>query len=130
LRRLVEAIGQAARAAQVPAPRRPWLPTLAEVQDLSELHPRSDSALPLGLLDDPARQRQVTTWYHPDLEGSIAFQGTSGSGRSTALRTLAVAAGTTTEGGPVHVYGLDFSSGALAALESLPHVGSVVDGQD
>src|SRR5699024_6788454 len=59
-----------------------------------------------------------------------AFQGTSGSGRSTALRTLAVAAGTTTEGGPVHVYGLDFSSGALAALESLPHVGSVVDGQD
>jgi S-DNA-T family DNA segregation ATPase FtsK/SpoIIIE len=46
------------------------------------------------------------------------------------LRTLGVAAGLTPAGGPVHVYGLDFGTGTLRMLEALPHVGSVVSGDD
>ncbi len=130
LRRMVDAIRAAARTAGVPEPRRPWLPTLAAVQDLSALDPRTDSALPLGVVDDPARQRQTTTYYRPDVDGNIAFYGAGGAGKSTALRTLAIAAGLTRTGGPVQVYGLDFSSGGLAALEGLPHVGSIIDGDD
>ncbi|WP_418608020.1 FtsK/SpoIIIE domain-containing protein [Georgenia sp. SUBG003] len=73
-------------------------------------------------MDDPAHQRQVTTFYRPDTDGNIVFYGAGGSGKSTALRTLAVGAGITPKGGPVHVYGLDFSSGGLAPLAGLPHV--------
>src|SRR5690606_40781436 len=123
-RPIVDSIHEAARTAGVPEPRKPWLPTLAPVQDLSALHPRTDSELPLGVVDDPARQRQVTTYYRPDVDGNIAFYGASGSGKSTALRTLAISAGTTPRGGPAQVYGLDSSSGGLAALENLPHVGA------
>ncbi|HLV05668.1 MAG TPA: FtsK/SpoIIIE domain-containing protein [Actinomycetaceae bacterium] len=130
IRRIVDSIREAARTAEVPEPRKPWLPTLAPVQDLSALHPRTDSELPLGVVDDPARQRQVTTYYRPDVDGNIAFYGASGSGKSTALRTLAISAGITPRGGPVQVYGLDFSSGGLAPLENLPHVGSIIDGDD
>ncbi|HLS73092.1 MAG TPA: FtsK/SpoIIIE domain-containing protein, partial [Actinomycetaceae bacterium] len=64
------------------------------------------------------------------VDGNIAFYGASGSGKSTALRTLAIAAGITPKGGPVQVYGMDFASGGLAALEELPHVGAVIDGND
>ncbi|MEE6272556.1 FtsK/SpoIIIE domain-containing protein [Georgenia sp. MJ206] len=128
--RIVESVSDAAHAAGVPAPRKPWLPTLAPVQDLSALSPRTDSALVLGVVDDPARQRQVTTYYRPDVEGNIAFYGAGGSGKSTALRTLALAAGITPSGGPVHVYGLDFSSGGLSPLDGLPHVGAIIDGDD
>ncbi len=54
----------------------------------------------------------------------MAVYGTSGSGKSVFLRTIAVAAGYTVRGGPCHVYGLDFGNRGLSMLESLPHVGS------
>ena len=56
--------------------------------------------------------------------------GTGGAGKSTALRTLGIAAGITPRGGAVQVYGLDFAGGSLRMLESLPHVGSVIMGDD
>src|SRR5690606_41251459 len=34
IRRIVDSIREAARTAEVPEPRKPWLPTLAPVQDL------------------------------------------------------------------------------------------------
>ncbi|HLS49039.1 MAG TPA: FtsK/SpoIIIE domain-containing protein [Actinomycetaceae bacterium] len=128
--RIVDAIKDAARNANVPAPRKPWLPTLETVIDLSQLQPRSDSQLVLGVIDDPENQDQRTAYFRPDVDGNIVFFGASGSGKSTALRTLAIGAGITPRGGPVHVYGLDFSAGGLAALESLPHVGAIIDGAD
>ncbi|MEE6282398.1 FtsK/SpoIIIE domain-containing protein [Georgenia sp. MJ170] len=130
VRRIVDSVSAAARTARVPAPRRPWLPTLPPVIDLATLGPATDSALVLGVVDDPARQRQLTTHYRPDVDGNIVLYGAGGSGKSTALRTLAAAAGTTPDGGPVQVYGLDFAAGGLAALDALPHVGAVIDGED
>lgn len=128
--RLVTSIGAAAQEAGVPEPRKPWLPTLEGVLDLSDLQPRTDARLVIGVVDDPGNQQQTTTYFRPDVDGNIVFYGASGSGKSTALRTLAVGAGITPRGGPVQVYGLDFSSGGLAALESLPHVGAIIDGAD
>ncbi|MDD9207472.1 FtsK/SpoIIIE domain-containing protein, partial [Georgenia sp. 10Sc9-8] len=128
--RVVSAVRAAAGSASLPPPRRPWLPTLGPVQDLADLPRRTDAELVLGVVDDPARQRQVPYVFRPDVDGSIAVYGAGGSGKSTALRTLAVAAARTVGGGPVHVYGLDFSSGGLAALSDLPHVGAVIDGED
>ncbi|HEX3679601.1 MAG TPA: FtsK/SpoIIIE domain-containing protein, partial [Galbitalea sp.] len=98
--------------------------------DLTKLIQRSDSTLLLGVADLPAQQSQHEVYFMPDVDGSIAIFGTGGSGKSVVLRTLAAAAGITPRGGPVEVYGLDFATGSLRMLEALPHVSSIVSGDD
>ena len=75
-----------------------------------------------------AKKRPVC--FLPDVDGHIGIYGTGGSGKSVALRTLVIAAGRTSAGGPVAVYGLDFAAGSLRMLEPLPHVGSIGGGDD
>ncbi|MEA5456397.1 FtsK/SpoIIIE domain-containing protein [Sinomonas sp. JGH33] len=129
--RIVRTISTAAAGAGVPSPRRPWLDTLAPVYDLKRLpNPRTDERIPLGVMDDPEAQDQPSVFYEPDIDGNMAIFGTGGSGKSTALRTIAAAAAVTTRGGPAHVYGLDFGAGGLRMLESLPHVAAIVSGDD
>ncbi len=131
LQRTLGTITQAAASEQVPAPRRPWLPELAPVIDLAHLSsPRNDAELVFALQDEPENQAQLTSAFRPDLDGNLAIFGASGSGKSAALRSLAVAAGYTVRGGPVHVYGLDFGARGLQMLEALPHVGAIIPGED
>lgn len=129
---IVTALTEAARASQIPAPRRPWLPELPSAIDLAELaaKSRTDQRLVLGIADLPDRQAQEVVAFHPDRDGNLAVFGTGGSGKSGVLRSLCVSAGNTVKGGPVHVYGLDFASQGLHMLEVLPHVGSVITGDD
>ncbi|MDN4597348.1 FtsK/SpoIIIE domain-containing protein [Leifsonia virtsii] len=128
--RLVATMIGAHTAAHLPAPRRPWLDELAGVYDLGLLRQRTDSELLLGVADIPDRQEQRPVYFNPDVDGNLAVFGTGGSGKSTVLRTLASAAAITPRGGPVHVYGLDFGAGSLRMLEKLPHVGSIIPGDD
>jgi S-DNA-T family DNA segregation ATPase FtsK/SpoIIIE len=131
IQRLVSTIGLAARAAELPSPRVPWLPELRPVYDLARLPtPRRDDQLVFGVADDPGNQAQPVVAFNPDKEGNLAVFGASGSGKSAFLRTIALAAGLTARGGPCHVYGIDFGNHALSMLESLPHVGSIVPGAD
>ena len=131
IQRLVATLGRAARVAELPRPRRPWLPDMRSVYDLAALPTqRRDDELVFGVADDPDNQAQPEVAFRPDREGNIAVYGVSGSGKSVFLRSLAVAAGYTVRGGPCHVYGLDFGNRGLAMLESLPHVGSIVPGSD
>ncbi len=81
-------------------------------------------------MDDPENQAHLKECFYPDKEGNIAFYGASGSGKTTALRSLAITAGITPRGGPVDVYGLDYAGGGLDMLKALPHVGDVVSGDD
>jgi len=130
--RMVSTIGAASAHLQIPVPRKPWLDELAPVYNFAKLpNPRSDSQLLIGVLDDPDSQSQPTVHFEPDQDGNLAILGASGSGKSTALRTIAVAAATSMRnGGPTHVYGLDFGSRGLSMLEALPHVGAIVPGDD
>lgn len=129
--RIVDTVSRAARGAHIPVPRKPWLDALAAVYDFSRLpNPRSDARLLLGVRDDPAAQAQPTEFYEPDRDGNMVIFGAGGSGKSTALRTIAVAAAVTPRGGPMRVYGLDFGAHGLRMLEGLPHVGSIVAGDD
>jgi S-DNA-T family DNA segregation ATPase FtsK/SpoIIIE len=128
--RLVTTVSEASWRAQLPEPRRPWLPELAATYDLQFLRQRSDHKLTLGVLDDPERQEQRTVYFQPDADGNLAVYGTGGSGKSTLLRTLAIAAGITPRSGPCQVYGLDFGAAGLRMLEGLPHVGSIISGDD
>jgi len=130
--RIVRAVKDAFSSAALPEPRKPWLPDLKKHYDLAHEIPtkRSDAEIVFGMLDDPDHQEQVPVAFRPDVEGNLIVYGASGSGKTTFLRTIAVAAGFTVRGGPCHVYGLDFASGGLNMLEGLPHVGSIISGSD
>ena len=130
--RSVRTIKAAASVQGIPAPRKPWLPELASVYDVAALGPHEDGRLVLGLLDRPSHQEQGVLHWTPDADGCLVVHGTSGSGKSGALRALAVsvALGVAAGGPPVQVYGLDFGAGGLAMLAPLPVVGAVVDGSD
>lgn len=129
-KRMVDAFIRAAGAAAIPPPRRPWLDDLAATVAIEDLPMRGDGEIVFGLADIPERQLQAPISFAPDRDGAMLVYGTSGAGKSTLLRTLAVSIGLRPELGPAEVYGLDFGSGALRSLEVLPHVGSVIAGDD
>lgn len=130
--RIVWAVGQANAQVGIPAPRRPWLPELAPAYRLDHLPTRrTDVELVYGVLDDPRAQTQPEIAFRPDVDGNMAVYGTGGTGKSTFLRSIAIAAALApARGGPCHVYGLDFGSRGLQMLEDLPHVGAVIGGDD
>jgi len=129
-KRIVATLVNASRLARIPAPRRPWLDDLEGAVDLRDLPVLGDGQVLLGKMDVPERQLQEPAYFVPDKDGSLLVYGTSGSGKSTVLRTLAIAAGFDPTRSNVEVYGLDFGSGSLKSLEVLPHVGSIISGDD
>ena len=129
--RITATIRQASALAEFQPPRRPWLDELAHVYDLARLPTRRrDDELVFGVIDEPDQQRQSVAAFYPDHDGNLAVFGTGGAGKSTALRSLAIAAGLTARGGPCQVYCLDFSSRGLDMLADLPHVGAVIAGDE
>jgi S-DNA-T family DNA segregation ATPase FtsK/SpoIIIE len=130
--RIAGTIRRASELAGIQPPRRPWLDELAPVYDLALLqHSRRDDELVFGVVDEPDQQRQSAAAFYPDQDGNLAIFGTGGVGKSTALRSLAIAAAVTTaRGGPCQVYGLDFGSRGLEMLADLPHVGGVIGGDE
>ncbi|HET6860115.1 MAG TPA: FtsK/SpoIIIE domain-containing protein [Streptomyces sp.] len=129
--RMTANIIRAADVLSIDPPRKPWLDELATTYDFSRLpNPRTDERLLLGVADDPAHQDQPTVFYEPDRDGNMAIYGTGGSGKSAALRGIAIAAAVTTRGGPVNVYGIDCGSSGLKMLDELPHVGEIINGDD
>jgi S-DNA-T family DNA segregation ATPase FtsK/SpoIIIE len=133
------------RGAAAPVPSV-WLPPLPAALPLDHvtgppvLHPRRGVTLerdpgrmrvPLGLLDDPARQRQGV--WMLDLRvagGHAAVIGGPQSGKTTMLRTLAVSLALTSTPDEVAVYGLDLAGGGLAPITPFPHVGGVAGRSD
>jgi S-DNA-T family DNA segregation ATPase FtsK/SpoIIIE len=136
-------VGQLATAA--PPVRRIWLPPLpdattldvaagplrADTDGVRLTHTNGPMTVPLGILDDPARQ-----WQQPwqlDLTvagGHAAVIGGPQSGKTTLLRTLALSLALTHTPYDVAVYGLDLSGGGLSALAALPHVGGIASRAD
>ncbi|WP_328510646.1 type VII secretion protein EccCa [Streptomyces mirabilis] len=136
-------VGQLATAA--PPVRRIWLPPLpdaitldtaagpleADTEGLRLAHRDGSMRVPLGILDDPAKQ-----WQQPwllDLTvagGHTAVIGGPQSGKTTLLRTLALSLALTHTPYDVAVYGLDLVGGGLSALAGLPHVGGIAGRAD
>ncbi|MFR9789783.1 type VII secretion protein EccCa [Streptomyces sp. MB22_4] len=125
--------------------RRIWLPPLPEALTLDTTagpvqasadglrlaHTGGPLRVPLGVLDDPARQWQGP-WVH-DLNtagGHTAVIGGPASGKTTLLRTLALSLALTHTPRDVAVYGLDLVGGGLSALADLPHVGGIATRAD
>ena len=131
LQHLCSSIGAAFERIGMAAPMRPWLPELAGQYELSRLPTRRlDSELVFAVTDDPHRQSQDPAAFEPDRDGNLLAVGASGTGRTTFLRTIGVAAGLAVKGGPCLVYGVDAAGRGLGVLEALPHVGSIIAGDD
>jgi S-DNA-T family DNA segregation ATPase FtsK/SpoIIIE len=135
LRRLTAVIAEASQAEQLPAPARPWLPPLAPIVDLGALDaasdpPSTDAAPVCGLLDEPERQRQRPLRIDLRHAGSLMIYGASGSGKTTALRTIGAALSLHAPPTRLRFYGLDCASRALTGMEALPHCGGVVTVDD
>ena len=131
LKRLVRVINSAADASGTEAPRRPWLDPLPEVVDLLQLpRPETDAQITFGLADMPLKQSRTVASFAPDEQGSMLIYGMGASGKTVALRSIATAFGLTKDRSPVHVHGLDFAGRGLEMLSPLPHVGTIVAGDD
>ncbi|TDO10461.1 S-DNA-T family DNA segregation ATPase FtsK/SpoIIIE [Mycobacterium sp. BK086] len=129
--RMVATTRAAAEGLRIRPPRKPWLPPLQSSYALESMTPHvSGARLVIGRADLPTDQTQPIGVFAPDDDGNMAILGTGGSGKSTALCTLAIAAALSPDDGPVHVYAFDFASGSLRILEPLPHVAAVVSGDD
>ncbi|MFD5494287.1 type VII secretion protein EccCa [Streptomyces sp. NPDC127091] len=132
-------------AGAAPAVRRIWLPPLPEAVTLDAaagpvrvsergLHlarATGGMRVPLGVLDDPARQWQGR--WELDLTtagGHAAVLGGPQSGKTTLLRTLVLSLAVTHTPREVAVYGLDLVGGGLSALAALPHVGGIAGRAD
>jgi S-DNA-T family DNA segregation ATPase FtsK/SpoIIIE len=129
LKVLVDAVAEAARRADVPVQRRPWLPPIADrvpVTDLLEGVEEGSLQVPVGRMDLPAQQAQAP--LHLDLAhgGHLIVAGAARTGRSTLLRSIALSAASLHGPSALHVYGLDFGNGGLASLGELPHCGAIV----
>ena len=134
---LAQNIRDAARASGLRTPRKPWVDQLPAILPLDQLRdsdrPRSASgesgfALTVGLLDEPSLQRQSPYRAHLSDLGNVAIYGGSGSGKTTALMSFAVAA--IREHPATHIFGLDAAGGRLSLLTQLPNTGDVVPTDD
>ena len=82
--------------------------------------------VPIGLIDDPAKQRQ-DQWVL-DLTvggGHVSILGAPQSGRTTFLWTLAASAALTISPVRLAFYGIDATGGGLGRLADLPNVGGI-----
>lgn len=107
-----------------------WLPPLPAAIPLAAVPPGEGPAEPLtagiGVIDNPLRQRQDP--LRVDLRGAgghVAVVGAPRSGKTTALRTLALALAETTPAAGLRILVVDYGAGGLADLDRLPHVASV-----
>lgn len=133
LRLLVAAIRDAHRDAGFAQPRQPWLPALGTEIVLDEVlrrfGPQEASDAPeiwFGVEDLLGAQRQRPLAFAPDTDGHLYLVGTSRSGKTTAMRTLALSIAQTLTAAEAHIHVIDCGNGGLLPLRGLPHTGTVV----
>jgi S-DNA-T family DNA segregation ATPase FtsK/SpoIIIE len=142
LYRLVDAVIIAHRRAGFAPPRRPWpepLPTSIDLAAMAPPAPRDRSGDPhrrrglapllIGLADEPRAQRQ-RPWTWTPTDGPLLVEGLPGSGVSTTLTTIALAATAAEPPDALHLYAFDGPGVPLAALAHLPHCGAVIAPDD
>ncbi|SDQ42689.1 DNA segregation ATPase FtsK/SpoIIIE, S-DNA-T family [Curtobacterium sp. UNCCL20] len=130
IERLAATIARAADDRSLAVPRKPWLDQLPDTIDVGALPASDGSNLVIGTVDVPEAQQQTAFGIDLDVVGNLVVLGAGGSGKSAALRAVAVAASSVADRFPVQITALDFGGGGMSMLEDLPTVGTVISGPD
>jgi S-DNA-T family DNA segregation ATPase FtsK/SpoIIIE len=129
LSELVKAVQDTGRR---PPEHRAWLdplPPLISLARLPTIPVPDDGLLPpiaYGMADLPGEQRQEVLAFSLERGSNLLIGGAGGTGRTTALRSIAAAIATSCSPADAHLYVLDCDSGALGQLDRLPHCGAAV----
>jgi S-DNA-T family DNA segregation ATPase FtsK/SpoIIIE len=130
LEAVVAATQQVMRLGRWAPPHVPWLPAMPAVVTTADLAATvatlKEEATVLGLADLPSQQAQRVVAFDLERHRSMLVFGTSRSGKTTVLRTLAAGFMERLDPDRLHVYGLDFAGHGLHLLESAPQCGGVV----
>jgi DNA segregation ATPase FtsK/SpoIIIE, S-DNA-T family len=129
LDRLADAAIEAASRLGCVPPSPPWLPPLPATLAMSALPSLPAGAAAWGLVDLPGQQRQEPLSLDLTAGGTLLVVGTTRSGRTTTVRSLAVAAAAALSPERLHLWAVD-GGGGLADLDDLPHCGGVVPAYD
>ncbi|MFQ5942836.1 MAG: type VII secretion protein EssC [Anaerolineales bacterium] len=144
---LVKKAVQAAEELGIERLKSPWPPPLPKelpLENLFELaeHQHFDgerwpedgspgSGVPVGLLDEPALQRQIPLMIDFQEDGNLLVIGSPGSGRTVALMTLVAANAQSHPPGLIHFHLIDFGGHQLkAAFGQMPHVAGTYSSND
>ncbi len=135
---LVQAMADARDRLGIGPLHSPWLAPLPELLPLAEVASASVGTrrslaastetmrFPFGVEDLPDTQEQRAAEIDLDRFTHQYVVGAPGSGRSTALRSIAASAAQSVPSSDLHLYAIDCGNGALASLQHLPHCGGVV----
>ena len=124
LERIVAAVRGATAGSGITEPASPWLPPLPDRVDPRSLGPGANpesvaESVPVGLEDVPAEQRQ-TPWTWSMTDGHLGIAGAGGSGRTSAVLTVAAQLARCVTSRDVHLYAI--GPVALSVLTALPQV--------
>lgn len=108
----------------------PWLPPLPPRIIAEAGVDRVHHHYPLGIIDEPERQRQDQYTYEAMEDGNVGVIGSSGYGKSMTLLTLLLAMATENSPEDLQSYIFDFGNGALLPLQQLPHTGDYFRSDD
>ena len=114
----------------------PSRPPLRDHYAISELLGRAPEpvegslATPIGVSDDPERQRQDDLVIDLAADGHLLVYGTAGSGTTTLLRTIVFGLASRYDATHCELYAVDFGARLLAPLAALPSCGGVISGDD
>jgi len=119
-------------ADRVLPPALPPVVRLAELPGPAALRAAGpgDFGFVVGLEDLPAELAQRPYRHVPARAGHLLAQGSGGSGRTTLLRTIAVSVASSWAPDQAHLHVVDFGGSGLRDLTALPHVGTLVEGED
>ncbi len=116
-----------------------WLPPLPSKLSLRELkdnyieEKRTSSngiAIPIGIVDDPKRQKQYAFNFDLCEVGNTLVIGSTGSGKTTFLQTFMYSLVSNFTPKEINIYIGDFGSRILGSFKNLPHVGEVLFNDD
>ena len=144
---LVEKATQAAEELGIERLKSPWPPPLPKELPLEKLfeisnlptfsgtnwptEPTNEVGVPIGLLDEPALQRQTPLLIDFQEDGSVLVIGSPGSGRTTTLMSLVSAYAQLRPPNLMHFHLIDFGGHQLrAAFSQMPHVAGAYASDD
>ncbi len=109
---------------------RIWLPPLPEAIALHEVVPQHHKdqqlSVAIGIIDRPYLQRQdLLTIDFLGQHGHLCVSGGPQTGKTTALRSMALALALTETTDAIRLYVLDLAGKSLSSLALLPHVAGV-----